>query len=102
MDQAAPTGVTGLSSGVTAVAGGLSHSCAVTAGSLRCWGTNLYGELGDDAARPFSAIPVEVLGFPSLAAPVPGVSQWLLVGLAVGLAVATMLRSKQRSGYIRG
>lgn len=40
--------VTGLSSGVTAIASGVNSSCAVTsAGTVKCWGNNAYGKLGD-------------------------------------------------------
>jgi alpha-tubulin suppressor-like RCC1 family protein len=45
----APRWVTGLGSGsgVTAVAAGLGHTCAVVKGELRCWGRNRHGQLGD-------------------------------------------------------
>jgi hypothetical protein len=43
----APTQVTGLTSGVTAVSAGISHSCAVHQGALKCWGRGEDGELGD-------------------------------------------------------
>lgn len=39
--------VVGLSSSVTAVAGGYAHSCAVTGSGLQCWGGNQNGQLGD-------------------------------------------------------
>ncbi len=43
-----PIDVSGLASGVSRLAAGFSHTCAVTtAGGLECWGLNLYGQLGD-------------------------------------------------------
>jgi alpha-tubulin suppressor-like RCC1 family protein len=42
-----PTDVIGLSSGVTDVAVGLGHTCAVVNAGLQCWGANIGGQLGD-------------------------------------------------------
>ena len=59
--QFAPTGVTGLSAGVQAIAAGAKHSCAVTAGgAAQCWGQNALGQLGDgtelDRLTPTTAV----------------------------------------------
>src|SRR6185437_5531048 len=46
-DSAVPVAVTGLSSGVTALAAGGLYNCAVVGGGAQCWGNDHDGELGD-------------------------------------------------------
>jgi alpha-tubulin suppressor-like RCC1 family protein len=47
-----PVNVSGLSSGVTAVSTGGGHTCALTdANSIKCWGYNKFGQLGDGTAN---------------------------------------------------
>lgn len=52
----APVPVQGLTSGVTALAIGsddnANHVCAMANGSVKCWGQNLHGELGNGVAPP--------------------------------------------------
>jgi alpha-tubulin suppressor-like RCC1 family protein len=61
----APVDVTGLTSGVVAIAGGSQHTCALTAVStVECWGSNSWGQLGSSGG-PQSLIPYAVGGLPS-------------------------------------
>ena len=62
-----PVNVSGLTSGMTSViAGGVNYdteqTCAITsAGQLKCWGGNVYGQLGDNLPI-LHTIPVHMLG----------------------------------------
>lgn len=60
--------VSGLNSGGNAIAAGNFHTCSLTTGgSVKCWGYNYYGELGDNSSTNRSAA-VE-----ALQATVPGI-----------------------------
>lgn len=65
-----PVDVSGFSSGVSAIATGNYHTCAlITAdGSVKCWGYNGYGQLGDgtDTNRLVPTL-VDGLGAPAIA-----------------------------------
>ena len=42
-----PTLIPGLSSGVTEIAAGNSHACAIQNGVVKCWGQNGFGQIGN-------------------------------------------------------
>ena len=61
-ERTTPVAVAGLTAGVRAIAVGYYHSCALTdAGSVKCWGRNDWGALGDDSNTDRST-PVSVVG----------------------------------------
>ncbi|MEQ1518423.1 MAG: dockerin type I domain-containing protein [Usitatibacteraceae bacterium] len=59
--------------GVTAIASGNSHSCAVTGGGVKCWGFNTSGQLGNGNNNFSVGTPVDVIAGPGLA-PLSGVT----------------------------
>jgi alpha-tubulin suppressor-like RCC1 family protein len=66
-----PVNVSGLASGVIAMAAGNGYSCAVNdSGAVKCWGTGEHGDLGNGSMAG-SLVPVNVLG---LATGVAGIS----------------------------
>ena len=55
--------VSGLSSGVTAITAGGSYTCALmSSGSIKCWGTNSSGQVGDGGSTSTNRLtPVDIV-----------------------------------------
>jgi alpha-tubulin suppressor-like RCC1 family protein len=54
---------TSLSSGITSVAAGSTHACAITSsGQAWCWGNDYYAQLGDGNSKTNQTSPVAVSG----------------------------------------
>jgi alpha-tubulin suppressor-like RCC1 family protein len=78
-DRWKPVDVSGLSGGVTAIAAGDFHSCAVTrAAGVKCWGSNSAGQLGDGTIVTRRR-PVGVVGFAAAQATLAIVSRSVTV-----------------------
>lgn len=79
-----PVGVSGLSTGVASVAAAHFHSCALMrSGSVKCWGSNSYGELGDGSTT-MSYVPVDVVGVSGASAIATGPASNHVCALADG------------------
>jgi alpha-tubulin suppressor-like RCC1 family protein len=60
-NSSTPVDVFGLSQGVTAIAPGFEHTCAIYSGAVMCWGSLENGALGDGTVTQRS-IPFDVTG----------------------------------------
>ena len=57
--------VMNLDSGVTAIAAGSQHTCAIHNGAAKCWGDNTAGSLGDGSDDSQRTVPVDVMDLSS-------------------------------------
>jgi alpha-tubulin suppressor-like RCC1 family protein len=56
----------GLNSGVASISAGGLHTCAVTTGgAAKCWGHNVFNQLGNASTIPSTLVPVAVVGLSS-------------------------------------
>jgi len=68
IDQLEPVRVDDIA-GATGIAAGFNHSCALMSDrTVRCWGNNGYGQLGNDRMTGNSSAPVEVMGISNVTA----------------------------------
>jgi alpha-tubulin suppressor-like RCC1 family protein len=64
-DSPVPVDVVGLASGVTQVAAGAFHTCAIQNGTSYCWGMNAQGQVGAGFTDPAYAYPQPVTNVPA-------------------------------------
>ena len=85
-----PVDVSGLTSGIAVISAGEGHTCALTsAGGVKCWGDNKYGQLGDGTTTQRTT-PVDVIGLARVTCSTNTGTVRLSPGLSGTPAVQTM------------
>jgi alpha-tubulin suppressor-like RCC1 family protein len=65
-NSSTPVQVLNLSANVASISAGGLHTCAVTTGgAAKCWGHNVFNQLGNASTIPSSLVPVAVVGLSS-------------------------------------
>ncbi len=96
-----PTAVSGISSGVLSIATGIEHTCALLSpGSVKCWGNNFAGAIGDGTTTD-RYVPTDlVFGIEAIdyLAAVP-MSQTGQIDLATGYGLTIMVQSYTQGAH---
>ena len=86
-DSATPVAVTGLGAGVKRISLGYYHSCAITAvDGAKCWGSNTYGQLGNNS-KIDRVTPVTAVGLSGGVADITGGVHYTCAATTSGAAV---------------
>ena len=88
--------------GVAAVSAGEEKTCALTtAGSVKCWGWNSFGQLGNGTSDKIHATPVDVCADAACTAPLTGVAA-VSAGYVHACAITTVGGLKCWGGNFQG
>jgi alpha-tubulin suppressor-like RCC1 family protein len=98
-----PVGPTGLASGVTALAAGHAHLCALQNGVVRCWGENSQGQLGNNDSSGIPSVePVSVPGLSNATLIAAGGSHTCAVDAGVAKCWGSNINAELGIGTVGG